>query len=145
MTLAGFSAATSALASIGGGLAANASGRTEAKYMDYQARAAELEGRRQALVELEQFNRSQARRVAAIGASGIGYSGSPLTALGRAEDDIQTDLELIRAGAAAEAAGIRGQAKLRRSEGTQAVLGGLLSATSTLTGLKLKKRQQQVY
>jgi hypothetical protein len=134
--------AVSALGSIASGFAQSASLRTEANYLKYEARAAELEGRRQALLELEDFNRSQARRVAAIGASGIGYAGSPITGLEGAEDDARTDINLIKSATKARVAGLKAQAKQVRRSAPFAIFGGFMNAASQAATLGFNMGQR---
>lgn len=140
--ISGSLGAVSALGSIAGGFAQAASMRTEAQYLKYEARAAELEGRRQALLELEDFNRSQARRVAAIGASGIGYEGSPITALAGAETESQEDRALIKAATKARVAGLKAQAKQAKKSAPFAILGGFMSAASQAATLGFNMGQR---
>lgn len=118
----------SALGAIGSGFAQRASLQTEAYNMDYQAKAAQLEGQRQALLALDDFSRSQARAVAAIGASGIGYDGSPVGALDESERSAKSDRDLMKAGTRVQVAGYKAQAKQLRKSARLAPLFGFLKA-----------------
>lgn len=140
--ISGSLGAVSALGSVAGGFATAASMRTEANYLKYEARAAELEGRRQALLELEDFNRSQARRVAAIGASGIGYEGSPITELEGAETEARDDIALTKAATRARVAGLKAQAKQARRAAPFAILGGFMSAAGQAATLGFNMGQR---
>ena len=118
----------SALGAIASGFAQSASLRTEAYNMDYQAKAAQLEGQRQALLALDDFSQSQARAVAAIGASGVGYEGSPVAGLYQNERKSQSDQALIKAGTQVQVAGYKAQAKQIRKSARLAPLFGFLKA-----------------
>lgn len=118
-----------ALGSIASGFSQSASLRTDAYNYDYQAKAAKLEGQRQALLALDDFSRSQARAVAAIGASGIGFEGSPVSGLYQAESKALSDRKLIKATADVQVAGYKGMAKQARKSAKFAPFMGLLRAS----------------
>lgn len=140
--LSGALGTASALGSIGSGLAANSAAKTEAQYMGYQAKAAELEGRRQALGELEAFNRSQASAAAAMGPGN--YLGSGMTTLRQNQENAEFNIGLTRLGAGVNADGIRAQAQQKRAEGRSAIMGGLLGAATSMGGTALKRKQQSI-
>lgn len=126
--LSGSLGTAAALGHIASGFAERAALRTDAYNYDYQAKAARLEGQRQALLEMDAFAQSQARSIAAIGASGIGYEGSPMSGLAQAEGKHQSNLGLIKANAEVEYAGYRGMAKQARRNARLAPLSGFLRA-----------------
>lgn len=140
--LAGGSSLAGAVSSIAGGFAQSNALKQEAYYMDAQARQAEIEGRRDAVMQLENLNRSLASQVAAIGASGIGYSGSPVSNVMASEKRGAFDIELTKAGTEANVAVLRARANQTRRAAKQSVVGGFLGAGADLAQFGLGRAAQ---
>lgn len=113
------------------GLASISAGRTEQKRAEFQSKFAVLgaqrevlEGRRAALVALEEANRIEGQQIASIASSGITTEGTPQVTLERTARTAATSVELARLGGFAaaaarnvEAGNILGQGRAARTKG----------------------------
>ena len=122
-------------APIVGAFAERAALKTEAYYLDYAAKAAELEGRRQAIVSMDEFARAQARSNAAIGASGIGYEGSAIIGLQKNDERMGRALSLMKATTKVQVAGLKAQAFQLRRQARMAPGIATLGAVQKIAGI----------
>jgi hypothetical protein len=137
-TLGLIGTAVSAFGQVAAGQAANASAQAQAKAYEQQAEAE----RRSAAYELAQTQRQQeqeqAAARAAIGASGVGFAGSPTEVLKANRGQQQLDLDAIRYGSQLKQNSLTTQADISRMEGRNARTASFINATSTVIGGAVK-------
>lgn len=131
--LSGAMGTASALSALGAGNQAAAEARSQAAFSDFRAKQEMLEGRKNALIELQNFNELQAGAIAAAGASGAGFGGSIAKTLEGNKADFEFNRELALTNAAVRSGLERGQAAQLRSRAKNAKTGGLLNA-GTISG-----------
>lgn len=121
--------------SIYSGVQTNNSARREAKYIQQQGQIALEQSKKDA--EIEAFNQRQAignQRLAFL-ANGVSLEGSPMLITQQSEKFGQQSVDAILAQGANQADLANHKAKIMKSEGRAALIGGILQGTSSaLTG-----------
>lgn len=131
---------------LAGGLSERSQARSEARALDQNARLTELDGENDVLAALRQSRMEEGAAIADSGASGqtIG-SGSVADIIYANAVARQQEALNIRASAASEAAGLRGQAKATRKRGDAALIGGVFRAgAAALSGIHSQKQYERV-
>lgn len=140
------STAVSAAGSVMQGNQANAAAQVQAQAMDQQRQAEQ----QTAAFEMAQEQRKQelqrSASRAAIGASGVGFQGSPTAVLTANAAQGQLDLEAIRYGSQLRQNTLSTQADLTRMQGKQARTAGFINAAGSVLGgaSKLQERRIQL-
>lgn len=116
-------------------------GAAQAEAAEFNARVSEQEAQRarQAAAFEEQRLRDAARRVAgaqraAIGASGIGFEGSPLLVMADTAEEAELDALAIRFSGSTAEARAKSQAALDRLQARQARTAGFFQAGASILG-----------
>lgn len=123
--------AVGAAGQIAAGNAANATAQAQEQALEQQQEAE----RRSAAFEISQQQRQddleQSAARAAIGASGVGFAGSPTAVLTANRGQQQLDLEAIRYGSTLRQNALSTQADITRMQGRQARTAGFINGAST--------------
>lgn len=133
--------ALSAVSAVVGAAGALQAGAAQAEAAEFNAAVSEQEAKRarQAAAFEEQRVRDAARRVAgaqraAIGASGIGFEGSPLLVMAETAEEAEIDALAVRFSGSAAEARAKSQATLDRLEARQARTTGFFKAGASILG-----------
>lgn len=128
------STAVSAAGAIMQGNQANAAAQAEADAMEQQQKAEQQAAAFEAAQEQRKQSYAQANARAQIGASGVGFQGSPTAVLVANAGQGQLDLEAIRYGSQLRQNTLGTQAELTRMQGKQARTAGFLNAAGSVIG-----------
>jgi hypothetical protein len=126
--------AVSAAGAIAQGNQAAAAAEAQAKAIEQQAQAQQAADAFEAS-QLDRRNRlQQANARAQVGASGVGFEGSPAAVLAANAGQGQLDLEAIRFGSVLKQNNLQTQAELSRMQGRQARTAGFINAATGFIG-----------
>lgn len=138
------STAVSAAGSVMQGQQANAAAQAQADAMDQQRKAEQQAAAFEAAQEQRKQSYAQANARAQIGASGVGFQGSPTEVLVANAGQGQLDLEAIRYGSQLRQNTLSTQADLTRMQGKQARTAGFFNAAGSIIGGASKMYENRV-
>jgi len=131
MALSLIGTAVSAAGSIAQGNQAAAAAEAQAAAIEQQAEAERRASAYEALQTSRKQELQQSAARASIGASGVGFAGSPTAVLVANAGQGQLDLEAIRFGSTLKQNNLGTQADLSRMQGRQAKAAGAIGAVSS--------------
>lgn len=138
------STAIGAAGAIMQGNQANAAAQAQANAMEQQQKAEQQAAAFEAAQEQRKQSYAQASARAQIGASGVGFQGSPTAVLVANAGQGQLDLEAIRYGSQLRQNTLGTQAELTRMQGKQARTAGFLNAAGSIIGGASKMYENRV-
>ncbi len=128
--------ALTAFSAVVGAAGALQAGAAQAEAAEFNARVSEQQARRarQAAAFEEQRLRDAGAQRAAIGASGIGFEGSPLLVMADTAEEAELDAPAIRFSGSTAEARAKSQAALDRLQARQARTAGFFQAGASILG-----------
>lgn len=135
----------SAGASIAGGISANRAANREASALEEQGRIAREEANREAQLHAADVRRFQRTQAVAFTKNGVTLAGSPLLVLDDTVARGQEEVDSIVRSGDAQGRLYNQNASQARSKGRSALLGGIVSAGTSvaLAGMKIPKAPSQ--
>ena len=120
--------AASGLASIASGFAGREEAELQSKFAVLGAQKEALEGRRVAILALEEANEAEGRQVAGIASAGITFEGTPEVTLARTQRTGRFNIESALLSGAVGAAAKKTEAAALRAKGRASITGGFIAA-----------------